>query len=160
MKEVSRKIARWSLLILAVLFLVLFIVFAMIYPIPNQVKFDCDQYQHQCKKSNSSPVYTESAMTIKDNYDFHLEYKADNGTNIVIDKHFEYTINVVPNSHVCVYYCFQGTISRDKEVEKEDFVPVLMAAKAAPATKKIMGGVYGSIIVLCVAMLISACFSQ
>ncbi|CAL6002220.1 Hypothetical_protein [Hexamita inflata] len=157
MKEVSRKIARWSLLILAFIFLVLFIVFAMIYPIPSKASFTCSLHQHQCELSKSSPVYTKSSMTIKDHYDF--VYKNDNGT-INIDKHFNYTINVVPNSHVCVYYCFQGVLSNENPIEQDDFVPVLMAATATKETKTNMGIVYGSVTILCVGMLISACLSQ
>lgn len=69
-----------------------------------------------------------------------------------------YTLDVIPNSHICIYYCFQGDVgSIVSEPTEEDYQPILTPAKPDSSAITAMALVYSAIVIVCVGMLVTAC---
>ena len=150
MKATVIKAARWTLVGLSVLFLVLYVVFALIYPLPEKLSTCSCKHSvnYSCDLGNNSSIYTGSNMVITSTYN--ASYNLGRNHTLLT-----YELSVVPNSHVCIYYCFQGDVSSTSVPTKEDYQPILMPASPDDITSITV--VYSCIVLLCVGMLVAAC---
>lgn len=152
MKASGIKAARWSLLALSLVFVILYLVFAIITPLPEKLTkhFICDtQAVFGCPLAGNSSLYTGSKIKLNS------QYNVTSGIPPRTIKTLNFTLDVIPNSHICIYYCFQGSV--DAVITEEDYQPILTPAKPDSSAITSMALVYSAIVLVCIGMLITAC---